>query len=70
MTLSPEVYAIAEAQAAKDRELLASLVARDGQLRWGDRTGWLKPGRARTPERASVITGGRVNLAIRPKRKR
>jgi hypothetical protein len=53
--VQPEVVAIAEAQAAKDRELLARLLKRDGPLP------------VRTPVAGPVRA---VNLAIRPKKRR
>lgn len=74
--LSPEVLAVAEAQAARDRDLLAQLVREGKVMRSEDRTGRLIPRRARTSERfiadieARVTPRRAVNLAIRPRRKR
>jgi hypothetical protein len=63
--------ALAEAQAAKDRDTLAALV-RDGHvIRRGPGSAFVRDitGRA-WPKHPSVITGGKINLAIRPKRKK
>jgi hypothetical protein len=65
VTLSPEVLAIAEAQAAKDRELLAALQQRDGKIGTGERRVRL------IPRRAGARTSTPVpNPTIIPKGKR
>ncbi len=60
MTLSPEVLAIAERQAAGDRALLARLVAEGKVLRKGPETALT---RAMRPQPHDGI-----NLGIRPKK--
>lgn len=69
--LSDEVYAIARARAAEDRELLARLV-REGKV--------IRTGEAGNGGRASLVRAieeinrshdkRQINLAIRPKRKK
>lgn len=62
MTLSSEAQAIAEAQAARDRDLLASLVKSGRVRRTGARSSF-----SRDIERRVQALDGR-NLAIRPKK--
>ena len=64
MTLDPAVQAIAEAQAAKDRDLLAALVRSGRVLRSGPGGALVRDIEGRAwPKR-------KINLAIRPKRKK
>ena len=56
--LSPEIIALAEAQAAQDRELLAALVERDGPIPFSRQVA------LRTQAKRNI------NLAIRPKRRK
>lgn len=67
MALSPEVRAIAEEQAARDRDLLAALV-KSGKVR---RQGPATPFSRDIDRRVAALDGrGTINLAIRPKRRK
>lgn len=68
MTLTPEVMAIATAQAARDRDILARLIV-EGKVERGD--GGRRAFVDDITARVNAATGRRtVNLAIRPKRKK
>lgn len=76
MTLSPEVLAIAEAQAASDRDALARLV-RSGvakkvepgaEYSWGQ-VAFIADIERRAGRQVRLVHSG-INLAIRPKRKK
>jgi uncharacterized protein YciI len=62
--ISPEVMAIAEAQAAKDRDLLARLVAEGKIMRSGPHSALTRDIARRLDPHAGI------NLAIRPNKKR
>lgn len=68
MTLSPEALAIAEAQAATDREMLARLVREGKAVSVPNTRGY---GKSFVDDiEARVNPKRQINLAIRPKRKK